>query len=183
MLLHRFGHGIGDAEGVGEYGASVRKQGVGEVVVLSGEVILARELGGDGDQQSTFFADSREGSLPGFELGHAVGAPASAKEKDDERADAEQVRRMDQSCVSGGRIGEGGRCGVGQIEGWGGSADGKDMVFDAGEEEGLHGLIGDGQAAGLNERASLRGDVVELGLEVGGMRHPLKCRCTSATRD
>ena len=144
VLLHRLGNGIRDLEGVGEDRTGVGQKWIGEVVVLGGEVVLARELGGDGDQQRTFFANGGESRLPGFELGHAVGAPASAKEKDDERADAEQVRGMDQSCVSGGRVGEGGSCGVGQIEGWGGSANGEDMVFDAGEEEGLHGLIGDG---------------------------------------
>ncbi len=38
-------------------------------------------------------------------------------------------------------------------------------------EEGLHGFIRDGQTAGLDQGAGLGGDVVELGLEVGRVRH------------
>ena len=78
---------------------------------------------------------------------------------------------MDEFGVGGGGIGERGGCGVGEIEGGGGGADGEDAVFDTGEEEGLNGFVGDGETAGLDQGAGLRGDVVELGLEVGGVRH------------
>jgi len=60
-------------------------------VLLDGEVVLARELGGDGDEESSATADGRECSLPGLEFGHAVGTPAAAEEVDDKRADAEEV--------------------------------------------------------------------------------------------
>jgi len=171
VLLHGLGNGVGDVEGVGEDSAGVGEQGIGEVVVLGGEVVLARELRRDGDQQCALFADGGESGLPGFELGHAVGAPAAAKEDDDERADAEQVCGVHQTGIGGGGVGERGGRGVGEIEAGSGGADGEDAVFDAGEEEGLDGFIGDGEAAGLDQGAGLGGDVVELGLEVGGMRH------------
>jgi len=171
VLLHGFGNGVGDVELVGEAGASVGEQGEGEVMVLDGEVVLAGKLRGDGDEESALFADCGEGGLPGFELGHAIGAPAASEEEDDERADAKQVCGVNQPGVGGGCAGEGGGCGVGQVEGWGGGADGEDAVFDAREEEGLHGFVRDGETAGLDEGAGLRGDVVEPGLEVGGIRH------------
>ena len=171
VLLHGLGNGVGDVEGVGEHGAGVGEEGIGEVVVLGGEVVLAGKLGGDGDEECALFADGGEGGLPGFELGHAVRAPAAAEEDNDERADAEEVGGVNEPGVGGGGVGERGGGGVGEIEGGGGGSDGEDAVFDAGEEEGLHGFIGDGKTTGLDERAGLGGDVVELGLEVGGVRH------------
>ena len=140
-------------------------------MVLNGEVVLARKLGGDGDQQSALFADSGEGGLPGLKLGHAVRAPASAEEDDDERADAEQVCGVNEAGIGGGCVGERGGRGVGEVKGGCGGAYGKDAIFDAGEEEGLYGFVGDGETAGLDQGAGLGGDVVEFGLEVGGVRH------------
>ena len=78
---------------------------------------------------------------------------------------------MDQLGIRRGGVAEGGGRGVGEIEAGGGGADGEDAVFDAGGEEVLHGGVGDGEAAGLDQGAGLSGDVVELGLEVGGVRH------------
>jgi len=177
VLLHGLGDGVGDVEGVGEDRACVGEEREGEVVMLDGEVVLAGELGRDGDEQRSLFADGGEGGLPGFELGHAVRAPAASEEEDDERADAEEVRGVDEACVGGGFAGERGGRGVGKIEGGGGGADGEDAVFDAGEEEGLHGFVGDGETAGLDQGAGPGGDVVEAGLEIGGVRHWFKCRC------
>ena len=171
VLLHRLGNGVGDVEGVGQGCAGVREQGKGEVVVLRGEVVLAGELGGDRDQECSLFADLGERGLPSFELGHAVGAPAASEEDDDERADGEEVRGVHQPGVGGGGVGEGGGCGVGEVEAGGGGAVGEDAVFDAGGEEVLHGGVGDGETAGLDQSAGLGGDVVELALEVGGVRH------------
>ena len=48
---------------------------------------------------------------------------------------------------------------------------GRMRLFDAGGEEVVDGGVGDGETVGLDERARLGGDVVELGLEVGGVRH------------
>jgi len=165
------GDGVGDAEGIGETGAGVGEQRKGEVVVLDGEVVLACELGGDGDEERSVLADGGEGGLPGFELGHAVGTPAATKEGDDEGANAEEVGGVDDLAIEGdGRV-QSGRGGVGQIEGGSRGADGKDAVFDAGGEELLHGSVGDGETIGLDEPAGPRGDVVELGLEIGGVLH------------
>lgn len=156
-----FGDGVGDAEGVGEMGAGVGEDGKREVVVLHGEVVLAGKLGGDGDEQSSSLADGREGGLPGFELGHAVGTPAAAEEVNDERADRENVGGFDELATDGVR----------EFEGRGGRADGEDVVFDAGGEEVANGAVGDGEALGLDESAGLGGDVVEFGLEISGVRH------------
>jgi len=161
-----FGDGVGDAEGVGQVGASVGEDGEGEVVVLDGEVVLAGELGGDGDEESSSLADGGEGSLPGFELGHAVGTPAATEEVNDERADRENVGGFDELATDG----------VGKLEGRGGGADGEDVVFDAGGEEVADGAVGDGEALGLDESAGLGGDVVEFGLEISGVRHLYQCR-------
>ncbi len=161
-----FGDGVGDAEGVGEMGAGVGEDGEGEVVVLDGEVVLARELGGDGDEEGAAVADGGEGGLPGLELGHAVGTPAAAEEVDDEGADAEEIGGADEFAADG----------VGEREGGGRGSDGEDAVFDAGGEELVDGVVGDGEAVGLDEGASLGGDVVEPGLEIGGVRHPNQCR-------
>ena len=162
----RFGDGVGDTEGVGEVGAGVGEYGEGEVVVLDGEVVLAGELGGDGDKEGAAIADGGEGGLPGLEFGDAVGAPAATEEVDDEWADGEKVGGTDELAVDG----------VGKREGRGRRTDGQDAVFDAGGEEFVHGGIGDGEAIGLDERAGLGGDVVELGLEIGEVRHLFQCR-------
>jgi len=171
VLLEVLGHVVGDVELVGQAGTGVREQGEGEVVVLNGEVVLAGKLGGDCDEERALFAEGGERSLPGFELGHAVRAPAAAEEEDDERADAEEVGGVDQLGVGGGGVGERRGRGVGEVEGGSGGADGEDAIFDAGEEESLHGVICDGETAGLDQGAGLGGDVVELGLEVRRMRH------------
>ena len=77
---------------------------------------------------------------------------------------------MDQRAVGRGGFDAGG-CGGGEVEGGSGGADGEDAVFDAGGEEVVDGGVGDGEAVGLDESARLGGDAVELGLEVGGVRH------------
>ena len=93
---------------------------------------------------------------PGFQLGDAVGAPAAAKELDDQRAEGEQVGAAHQA--AGGVVeGELGReC-----------ADGQDAVFDAGGEELRDGALADGQALGLHQLAGVGGDLVELVLKGG----------------
>ena len=171
VVAEGLGDGVGDAEGVGEAAAGVGEQGEGEVVSLDGEVVLAGELGRDGDEEGTVLADGGEGCLPGFEFGHAVRTPAATEETDDERADGEQVGGVDELAVE--RYGgvESGGGGVGEIEGRSGGPDGEDAVFDAGDEEVMNGGIGDGEAVGLDERAGLGGDVVEPGLEIGCVLH------------
>jgi hypothetical protein len=154
------GDGVGDAEGVREMGAGVGEDGEGEVVVLDGEVVLAGQLRGDGNEECTAITDGGEGSLPGFELGHAVRAPAATQKINDEGADGEQVGGADELAVDG----------VGKREGRGRGADGEDAVFDAGGEQFVDGCVGDGETLGLDESAGLRGDAVELGLEIG-VRH------------
>jgi len=57
VSLHGLGNGVGDAELSGEGGAGVGEDGEGEAMVLDGEVVLADELRGDGDEQGAAFAD------------------------------------------------------------------------------------------------------------------------------
>jgi len=66
VVLHGFGNSVGDAKGVCENRASVREEGIGEVMVLDGEVVLAWELGGNRDEQRSLFADLAKGCLPRF---------------------------------------------------------------------------------------------------------------------
>ena len=171
VVAEGLGDGVGDAEGFSETAAGVGEQGEGEVVALDGEVVLAGKLGGDGDEEGSMLADGGEGGLPGFELSHAVGTPAATKEADDERADGEQVGGVDELAVERDGGVEGGGGGVGEIEGRSGGADGEDAVLDAGGEEVVNGGVGDGETVRLDERAGLRGDVVEPGLEIGRVLH------------
>ena len=171
MLLHGFGDGVGHAKGVGEDSTGVGEEGIGEVVVLCGEVVLAGELRRDGDEESALFADGWEGGLPGLKLSHAVRAPAATEEDDDEGADAEQVCGVNETGIGGSCVGERGGRGIGEIEGGGEGADGEHAIFDTSEEEGLHRFVRDGETAGLDEGAGPGGDVVETGLEIGGLRH------------
>ena len=123
VLAERLGDRVRDAEIGGDCGAWVGEDGEGEGVALHGEVVLADELWGDGDQQRTAFAEEREGGLPGFEFGHAVRTPAAAEKGDDQRAKGEEVGGTDELAA-----------GVFEGEGGGWSADGEDRVFDAGGE-------------------------------------------------
>ena len=170
MKAERLGDDVGDTEGGGEVGAGVGQDRKGQVVVLDGEVVLPWELGGYGDQQGSAIADGGEGRLPGLELSHAVRAPAATEEVDDQRAHREEIRRADELAIDGVR----------EREGRSNGTDGEDAVFDAGGEQFLDSGVGDGEAIGLDERPGLRGDVVELGLEIG-VRHLFQCR-TSGRR-
>ena len=176
---HGLGDGVGDAEGGGEAAAGVGEDGEGERVLLDEEVVLARELRGDGDEQragSAVFGRAEFGidGLPGFELGDAVGTPAAAEEVEDDGAEGEEIGRADEFGGSGVRWVE--RCGGGGLESEGGRgrADGEDAGFDAGGEQVVDGGVGDGEAVGLEQRAGARGDGVELGLEGIGHVDSLK---------
>ncbi len=157
VRLHGLGDGVGDAELGGEVAAGVGEKREREVMLLDSEVVLARELGGDGDEEGAAFADGGEGGLPGFEFRHAIRAPAAAEEGDDEGADGKEVGGVDELAVDG----------VGKVEGGGGGADGEDAGLDVGGEEVLDGVVCDGEALGLDESAGLGGDVIELGLKAG----------------
>ena len=155
VLLHGLGDGVGDAELRGEGAAGVGEDGEGEAVVLDGEVVLADELRGDGDEQGAAFSGGGVELLPGFELGHAVGAPASAEELDDDGADGEEVFGADDF------FGEG----VLESEVRSRGTYGEDEGFDAGGEEVVDGVVGDGETLGLDELAGVGRDGVELVLE------------------
>ena len=89
---------------------------------------------------------------PGLEFGDAVGAPAAAEEVDYEGAEGEEV------------FGANGLAGDGVLEGEGrGQRAGfEDAVFDAGGQQLRRGPLGDSEALGLDELASVGCDGVEL---------------------
>ena len=60
-------------------------------MLLEGEVILARGLGGDGYEEGSAATDLGLEFSPGLELGDAVGTPTTSEEVDDEGAEGEEV--------------------------------------------------------------------------------------------
>ena len=147
--------GVGDAEFFCDGGTGVGEQREAEAVLLEGEVVLARGLGGDGDEECAALAELGVEVAPGFEFGDAVGVPAAAEEVDDEGAEGEEIGGVD------GLFGEG----VFEGEGGGLRSSLQDAVFDAGVEEVFGGLFGDGETFGLDEGAGVLGDAVELVLQ------------------
>ena len=150
---------VGEAKPFSYDSAGIGQQGEGESVLLEGEVVLACGLRRDGDEEGPALAKVRNKFAPGFEFGNAVGAPASAEEVDDQRAESEEI------CGTYGFAG----AGVLEGEGRGLRANGEDAVLDAGAEEVGDHLLRDGEALGLNESASVLGDLVELVLERTGV--------------
>ena len=145
-------YGVGEAELGGYSGAGVGEQREGEGVLLEGEVVLARGLGGDGYEEGSTAADLGLEFAPGFELGDAVGTPAASEEVDDEGAEGQEVFGADWLAGDGVLEGEGrGLC-----------AGFEDAVFDAGGQEFGGGLLGDGEALGLDQLTGVGGDGVEL---------------------
>jgi len=161
MQPQRLGNRVGNPELGGEEGAGVGQHGEAEPVALDGKVVLPYKLRRNRDQQRTAFAELRVEDLPGFELRHAVRAPAAAEELDDERPKGEEVAGAD-----------GFAAGVLELEGGRGRADVEDRALNAGGEQVVDGVVGDGKALGLDEFAGVRGDEVELVLET----HRTECR-------
>jgi hypothetical protein len=144
--------GVSDAEFFCYGGAGVGEQGIGEAVLLEGEVVLAGGLGRDGDEERAAAAEVRAEVTPGFEFGDAVGVPAAAEEADYERAEGYEVDGADG--FVGARVFEG--------EGRGLGSGFEDAVFDASVEEVFGCFFGDGETFGLDEGAGVLGDAVEL---------------------
>jgi hypothetical protein len=145
------GEGPDEAELLGEGAAGVGEEREGDAVLGGGEVALALVLRGDADDEGAAFAEGGVEVAPGFELGDAVGAPASAEEIDDEGAEGEEVGGADDFA---GEIGQG--------EGGGSGTGGEDAVLYTRAEELFDGALADSEALGLDEGAGLGGDVVEL---------------------
>ena len=120
------------------------------------EVALPGGLRADGDHKRAALAKLAVEITPGFELRHAIGAPAPAKKLDDQRAEGEQVGRADELAVGvlEGELGSGG-------------ADGENAFFDAGGEELFDGAFADGEPVGLHQVPGVGGDLVELVLQGG----------------
>jgi hypothetical protein len=146
------GNGVGDTESFCDDGAGVGEQRVVKTVLLEGEVILARGLGGDGDEEDTALAELRVEVAPGFQFGDTVRAPAAAEEVDDEWAEGEEVSGTD------GLVRES----VFKGEGRSLCSDLQDTVLDAGVEEICGCFFGDCETLGLHEGAGVLGDAVEL---------------------
>jgi hypothetical protein len=151
--------GPDEAELFGDGAARVGEEREGDAVLAGGEVALTLGLGRDADDQGAALAQTRVQVAPGLELGDAVGAPASAEEIHNHRAEGEQVSGTNDLA---GKVRQG--------EAGGSRADGEDAVFDAGREQLLDRAFADGEAFGLNQGPGLGGDLVKLVLEV---RHDL----------
>ena len=150
------GDGVGEAELLGQGAAGVGEDGKGQAVLADHEIALAGGLRADGGEKRAGFAEGRVEVAPGLELRDAVGAPAAAKEVEDEWPEGKKIGRAD-GAAGGVREGEFG----------GDGADGEDFVFDAGGEELGDGALADGHALRLDEVARVLGDLVELVLEGG----------------
>jgi len=148
------GDGVDEAEFLGEGAAGVVEHGKWQAVLAGHEVALTGDLRADGDHEGFALAECAVEVAPGFELGNAVGAPASAEEFDDEGAEGEQIGGADEA--AGGVL-------EGELGGDG--TDGEDLLLDAGVEEVCDGLLADGEAFGLHQVAGVGGDFVELVLQ------------------
>ena len=85
------GNGIGEAELLGKGAARVGEDGKRERVLADHEVALAAGLRADGGEQRAGLAEARVEVAPGLKLGDAVGAPAAAKEVEDEGPKGKKV--------------------------------------------------------------------------------------------
>ena len=155
------GDGVGEAELFGQGAAGVGEHGEGQAVLAGHEVVLAPGLRADRNHQGLALAELAIEIAPGFKLGDAIGAPAAAKELDDQGAEGKQVRAADQAAG-------------GVVEGkFGGDGAGReDTIFNAGGEELLDSALADGKTVGLNQLAGVGGDFVELVLESGHVCGP-----------
>ena len=86
-----FGDGVGNAKLFCGDGVRIGEERVAQAVLLVGEVVLAGGLGGDADEEGSFFAELGVEVAPGFEFGDAVGVPAASEEVDDQWAEGEEV--------------------------------------------------------------------------------------------
>lgn len=76
---------------LGHSAAGVGEDGERKAVLADHEVALAGSLRADGSEQRAGLAEASVEVAPSFELGDAVGAPAAAKEVEDEGPEGEQV--------------------------------------------------------------------------------------------
>ena len=91
VLLMEWRDGVGESELLADLATFVEEEWEWDGVLVPGEVTLADGLRRDGNDQASALAHNRIEIAPGFELGDAVRAPASAKKIQDDRADGEQV--------------------------------------------------------------------------------------------
>ena len=94
-------------------------------MLLKGEVVLACGLRRDSDKQGSALTELRKKFAPGLEFGDTVGAPASAKEVDNQRSQSQKIGGI--YGFASASVFEGERRSLG--------ADGEDSIFDTGGEE------------------------------------------------
>ena len=154
-----FGHCIRQAEFFGQGAAAVGKRREWQLMLADHEVALALGLRAYGNQQAAVLAQARIEIPPGFELRHAVRAPAAAKKLDDQR-------------TKGQKIGAAHELIAGVLEREFGSlrAHGENAVFNAGSEKLFDGAFAYGQALRLDEGAGVGCDLIELVLKSGHIR-------------
>ena len=103
------------------------------------EVALALGLRADGDHQGFALAEAPIEVAPSFQLGHAIGAPASAKKLDDQGTEGEHIFRANQTAA-----------GVVQSKLGSQSAGRENAILDAGGEELRDRALPDGQPVRLD---------------------------------
>ena len=79
------GDGVGEAELLCDCASGIGEDGEGQTVLANHEVTLASGLGANGGEQRACLAEAGVEVAPRLELSNAVGAPAAAKEVEDER--------------------------------------------------------------------------------------------------
>jgi hypothetical protein len=148
--------GVDEAEFFSECIAGIGEDREGKAMLAGHEIALALRLRADGDHEGFVLADGSVEITPGFKLSDAVGAPAAAKEFDDEGAKSEHVFAADDAAGS-----------VVEFEVWSDGADGENVVFNAGGEQLSDSALAYGKALLLDEVTGVGSDLVELVLKCG----------------
>lgn len=159
------GHGVDQAELLGQRATRVREHGEGKPVLAAHEVALALRLRAYRNQQCVALAELPVKIAPCFKFGNAVRTPAAAKELDDQWAEGQHVCAADHSAS-----------GIAQSELGCDRANGQDAVFNTAGEELSDSSLADGHAFRLYKLARVGGYLVELVLKGGHVRVVLRFR-------
>ncbi len=124
------------------------------MVAVHGEGVLPHGLWADTHKERTERAKLGLQDLPGFQLRHVVGIPATAEELDHERSEAEEVVRGSSLAVCA-REGKGRHGGAGR----------KEALLEFGGLHGLDELLGAEETFGRYQGSCVRGDRVKAPLQ------------------
>jgi len=91
VVLVILGDGVDEAELFREHAAGVVEYWERQAMLAGHEVALPFDLRPDGHHEPVALAESAIEVTPGFELGDAIGTPATAEELDDQGTEGKQV--------------------------------------------------------------------------------------------